>query len=691
MIWATSITASLSLLLGFIVLWANPRRFTNQIFSVASLLVSVWLILVRESALTLSESPARSGPWLRANAAVAALAPWAVWTLKESLLALPGQTIHTLRRSARWALPSLLMIPLALSDSFVDTTMLTAGVPQRGWTYVLYSAIGVSAYLIINIQMWKQMTALSGIKRIEMQSLAAHLGIIALVAAASTSIGNLFHIVAIRNMSVFLFIFGIFFAAWSLAYYKVFDIAQIAKSLSQYFVTAVGTILSVVISWRFCEGFLPPPQIAAVTLGVGAITAYALNYIIVYWLDLNGARMILSTRKRIIDLARSVSDTETLVLEFEQFLSQTLKSKVTLLFENRERFIGTDIAIDRYRPAIAALTVRGSATPEELIRRRSNPDADDLIRLMRDLRLGLIACSPRGSHSPSLILTATRKENDWPFTEPDIKQILSIIELIDNILTRSRLSTEAALRAKIEHLAIMSRGIAHDLKNLITPISSYLIHAEHKCSLTGPEAEVHLAAKHSVRVMTDYIAEAQFFSSRLSPKLEHVDLKDMTDGALSILLERAEARGVTLDVGAVDRDIIVADKILMQRVIVNLVSNALDASPAGTRITVSGATILGDRAELRIADQGTGIAPEDLPRVFEPYFTTKQFGDEVRGFGLGLTICQKIVHLHQGTIEIESTVGRGTTVIVRLPRRQPIPAPAAADASAGRHASLAPA
>jgi signal transduction histidine kinase len=66
-------------------------------------------------------------------------------------------------------------------------------------------------------------------------------------------------------------------------------------------------------------------------------------------------------------------------------------------------------------------------------------------------------------------------------------------------------------------------------------------------------------------------------------------------------------------------------------------------------------------------DQGCGISPENLERIFDPYFTTKQFGDEVLGFGLGLTICEKIVDLHQGKIAVRSEVDRGTRAIVELP------------------------
>jgi signal transduction histidine kinase len=77
---------------------------------------------------------------------------------------------------------------------------------------------------------------------------------------------------------------------------------------------------------------------------------------------------------------------------------------------------------------------------------------------------------------------------------------------------------------------------------------------------------------------------------------------------------------------------------------------------------------------IRIVDEGEGIRKEDLNRVFTPYFTTKNRGDEGRGFGLGLAICRKIVNLHGGNLSIASQLKKGTTVQVDLPSRQVRPA-----------------
>ena len=106
----------------------------------------------------------------------------------------------------------------------------------------------------------------------------------------------------------------------------------------------------------------------------------------------------------------------------------------------------------------------------------------------------------------------------------------------------------------------------------------------------------------------------------------------------------------------------------------NLLSNAVDASPCGSQIEIQLASLpktelSRDWYRLKIVDHGEGISPENLRRVFTPYFTTKNTGDGKRGFGLGLAIARKIVHLHGGNLSIASMENKGTTVQVDLPSK----------------------
>ena len=119
---------------------------------------------------------------------------------------------------------------------------------------------------------------------------------------------------------------------------------------------------------------------------------------------------------------------------------------------------------------------------------------------------------------------------------------------------------------------------------------------------------------------------------------------------------------------------LLADEDLIIQVLVNLLDNAIAASQPGGSITV-GCRLTGDAAEIDVADTGTGIRAEDIPRVFDRFYRPDGSRSRVRGgAGLGLAISKGIVEAHHGTIEVRSVVGEGTTVTVRLPQQRAVAA-----------------
>jgi signal transduction histidine kinase len=113
---------------------------------------------------------------------------------------------------------------------------------------------------------------------------------------------------------------------------------------------------------------------------------------------------------------------------------------------------------------------------------------------------------------------------------------------------------------------------------------------------------------------------------------------------------------------------VLADGNQLRQVLLNLVTNALDAMPEGGQLSLRTRSVFGAdgmvSVQVQIADTGLGIPPEDLRRIFDPFFTTKGPG---QGTGLGLAICQRIVKAHRGSIEVQSEKGQGTTLLMTLP------------------------
>jgi signal transduction histidine kinase len=266
-------------------------------------------------------------------------------------------------------------------------------------------------------------------------------------------------------------------------------------------------------------------------------------------------------------------------------------------------------------------------------------------------------------------LAVGSKHGQTPFTAIDIELLSRLAQRIGWATERTLLGEQLAMAGRHELLSMMSRGLAHDLNNLLTPVSTVIQLSAGQYPTGSNEEQLLEAAGRSVRVIRDYVEQAIFFAKDLQPRMTRLELGLLLADVKAVVENRAERKGVSIEwkptTGA-----LVADGVLCQRMLANLVTNAIDACSAGQRVTVE-ATENRMRGVVRfvVIDTGIGIPPEQQAMVFQPYFTTKDSGDhgEQRGFGLGLTVCQLIVELHQGVITLQSEVGKGTRVAVELP------------------------
>jgi len=675
------VTALVSFGAGVAVLWANPRRFPNQVFAVLSVLATLFLWCIYQGAA--GESPLLQDramsrfPWHRGNAAVAAFFPWIIWLLKESVVAVDGGQWRTVRRSWPWLGLGGLLVALGYTDSFIYLDP-HSGVWERGAPYVAYNIIGCVAFLFITLQACFQLRGQTGLRRIELKFLVLNAGVTIAVLFVLTSLGNLLHFLPFKAFIFFGLIGSLAVATWAMTTHRVFDAQQVFLALAQRIVLALTFSLVVFGLWRLDERLEERPAVPLlISIAFCGSVAFWLDRKSREWLDLGGERILAGTRRVVIELARTEFHPDELIGCFETLLREQCQTAfAALLFARGDTYAASRFAWAKTRPGLAALYETGWATPESLQRRRSAPAPADLQRFLAEHSLGLIVAVPHGSQNPSLLLALGTKTNQWPFTYPEVQRLQNIAELMDNILTHSRLSLQAAQQARMEQLALMSRGLAHDLKNLITPISSFLIHTDDRFPADSPAAEVHAAARRSVRIMTDYVRETLLFSERLAPKYARVELEGIFREVRGLTAARAARRGVALAATLDYAGPVTADAVLLQRLLANLVGNAVDASAPGQTVTLSAVGGASGWVRLEVVDHGCGIAPENFGRIFDPYFTTKEFGDDVRGFGLGLTICKKIVHLHGGTIGVASEFRRGTTFTIDLPATGPSARPA---------------
>jgi two-component system NtrC family sensor kinase len=159
--------------------------------------------------------------------------------------------------------------------------------------------------------------------------------------------------------------------------------------------------------------------------------------------------------------------------------------------------------------------------------------------------------------------------------------------------------------------------------------------------------------------------------SRTAPmNLQSTDLNVIIDRALLLVRHQLDLVGVELQLNlAPDLPLVACDPAQIEQVLLALIMNAIDAMPRGGTLWLENRLISNrTEIEIQVRDDGSGIAPDILPHIFEPFLTTKETG---RGVGLGLAIARGIMERHRGKIEVESELGRGTTFTLTLPNQAP--------------------
>jgi PAS domain S-box-containing protein len=274
-------------------------------------------------------------------------------------------------------------------------------------------------------------------------------------------------------------------------------------------------------------------------------------------------------------------------------------------------------------------------------------------------------------------------------------QIRHIAGVADDITQRRHLEEQLRQSQKMDAVGQLAGGIAHDFNNMLAVIQmqcSLLMDNGDPRAMRDGLQEVVAATERAANLTRQLLT----FSRRQVARPVDIDIGE-TIGATTRLLQRVLGENVDLDTRlAPGLPLVHADAGMMEQVLMNLAINARDAMHGGGRLSIRLEAVTVDAARavrhpgaapgpyvcLSVSDTGCGIPAEDLPRIFEPFFTTKPVG---KGTGLGLATVFGIVHQHRGWIDVQSTVGRGTTFSVFLPActSSGAPRPAAARPRAG--------
>ncbi len=236
------------------------------------------------------------------------------------------------------------------------------------------------------------------------------------------------------------------------------------------------------------------------------------------------------------------------------------------------------------------------------------------------------------------------------------------ILLARNVTMLRQMEQDVARSRHLNAIASLAAGVAHEIRNPLSSIKGFAVYLKQRLA-GNPEdeqtADIMIAETERVNRVISQLIE---FARPLTMKIEPADMEALARHTIGLIAVEALNQSVEIDVQTepgLPKVFVDPDRI--KQVLLNIFLNALSAMPGGGRLSVE-ITRKNEGLAMEISDTGSGIREEDLPRIYDPYFTSKPAGT-----GLGLAVVQKIMAAHGGMVQIESKTGAGTKVALKFP------------------------
>ncbi|HYQ47961.1 MAG TPA: PAS domain S-box protein [Thermodesulfovibrionales bacterium] len=390
-----------------------------------------------------------------------------------------------------------------------------------------------------------------------------------------------------------------------------------------------------------------------------------------FWAEVSMRYAVIGEDKRIIVLVRDITERrqkdESLRHSQELLQLQFSRMPVACIFW------GNDYRVRSWNPAAEKIfgyseqEVLGKTANEIIVPREAHVMIDGVWSRLMSGEPVVISVNENVTKNGRIILC------EWtnsPLTGRD-NTIMGVISMIQDITERQEREQEQLKMQKLESLGILAGGIAHDFNNILTAILGNISLVRMRMSEEDPwyrQLEEAESASYRAKDLTQQLLT---FSKGGVPQKKTMALEQLVRDSAGFAVRGANVRcDFSFEADLMPVDI---DEGQIGQVISNLVINACQAMPSGgdLRITAWNTDITGDSGipvregryvAISIQDRGIGIPEENLSRIFDPYFTTKQ-----KGSGLGLAITYSIIRNHDGHIGVKSQLGVGTTFTIYLP------------------------
>ncbi|MFC4352095.1 ATP-binding protein [Fodinicurvata halophila] len=246
----------------------------------------------------------------------------------------------------------------------------------------------------------------------------------------------------------------------------------------------------------------------------------------------------------------------------------------------------------------------------------------------------------------------------------------SLLEQRTQELQASKEEAEALSRSKSRFLATMS----HELRTPLNAILGFseLLQKDYVKSLPIQRIQeyardIHSSGSYLLSLINDILDLSKIEAGRYDLDERRVRLSSLTDESMALVRNMADGKQIALHEQIEDAELNV-DPRAFKQILANLVSNALKYSESGTNVWLESSQQAGGGLEIRVRDEGSGMSDEDIAKALEAFGRSDDAHKKgVQGTGLGLTICQSLVQMHGGTLDIRSVPGQGTTVALHVP------------------------
>jgi two-component system NtrC family sensor kinase len=255
-----------------------------------------------------------------------------------------------------------------------------------------------------------------------------------------------------------------------------------------------------------------------------------------------------------------------------------------------------------------------------------------------------------------------------PLRRAETAEHTGALVVLEDVTARVRLEEQLQQREKLSSIGLLAAGVAHEINTPLTGVSSYTQMLLGMFATNDPKhkllEKIHRQTERATGIVNNLL---NFSRTGNVTEFGEVDLNHVLDDTLQLL--EPQLRQSQVEIAReyeTDLPRVYGNPGKLQQVFTNLLLNARDALPAGGRVTLKTVSD-DDSVTAHVVDTGIGIAPENVARIYDPFFTTKGVG---RGTGLGLAVSYGIVQEHSGHIAVESAPGRGTSFRITLPTAQ---------------------